>query len=334
MHALCCFARISSLPKNHALPMASPLVLRRALGAVCAVLLLPFGVFASGENHCDGESAGQAPLLDQANCLLWQITHKDLEDTSWLFGTIHLINQDDFVVRSEVQAAMSACPVVAFELKLNDLGMMAKMMRMMQLPGDSTLADVLDEAQHQLLRTYVEDSSGMDFAAFERQKPLALMQLQLQNMIPGTPASYELHFLQMALSTGQEVVGLEQIEDQMAVFDGIPYAEQVEWIMDLFVHADSMAEVYAQLVEAYLDEDLKQMYALMLEESPELAAYSESLLFERNRNWIPKIETLMRQRSTFIAVGAAHLPGPQGVVKLLQEAGYLVEPVFASTQDH
>jgi uncharacterized protein YbaP (TraB family) len=292
---------------------------------LCLFLISPLA--ASGES-LSSAAEGEHPKHSD-NCLLWRITGNGLEDTSWLYGTIHLINQDDFVVRKEVEHAISSCATVAFELKLNDLGMMAKMMRMLQLPGDSTLADVIDADRYELLRQYVEDSSGLSFASFETQKPLALMQLLLQRMIPGTPASYELHFLQMAVGAGQEIVGLEDIEDQMSVFDGIPYSEQVDWILEMYIDADSMKRMYAELVDAYLKEDLSRMQVLMLEESPELAQHSETLLDQRNRNWIPVIEGLMAESPVFVAVGAAHLPGPEGVVSLLKKAGYTVEPVPA-----
>lgn len=282
--------------------------------------------FASGEHPAAAHKGG-----DPADCLLWRIAGNGLEDTSWLFGTIHLINQEDFVVREEVEQAMAASKTVAFELKLNDLSMAMKMMRLIQLPGDSTLEDVLEADQYEALRGFVKDSSGLDFSAFERQKPLALMQLLLQDMVPGTPASYEMHFLQVALGAGQPIVGLEEIEDQMAVFDGIPYAEQAEWILDLYRNADSMQASYDSLVQAYTAEDLTRLQKLMLEESPEMMAHSEALLYNRNRNWIPKIESLINAGSTFVAVGAAHLPGEEGVVALLQHAGYSVSPVPAKT---
>ena len=58
-----------------------------------------------------------------------------------------------------------------------------------------------------------------------------------------------------------------------------------------------------------------------------MAPYEELLLVRRNENWIPVMERIMREGSAFFAVGAGHLGGPKGVVNLLRQAGYTVEPV-------
>lgn len=292
------------------------------LAGCCLALLLPLSATAQ---------AGGGPSAE-GQSLLWRVTHADLPDTSWVYGTIHLISQEDFHVRPEVEAAMAASDRMAMEIKLNDLSLMLKMVRMLQLPGDTTLEDLVDAERYARLVTLVEDSMGLDMATYAKQKPMALMQLLILRMIPGTPASYEMDFLQRAVAAGQEIVGLETIEDQMAVFDAIPVIEQVDWILDLYGNEDSMRDVYGALVAAYKAEDLDALGRLMNEESPELAAYGDALLVNRNRAWIPRIEALAAEGSVFVAVGAGHLPGEQGVLRLLREAGYTVDPVPPSAE--
>ncbi len=292
------------------------------LAGLLLALLLPF---AAPAQDGGGPSA-------EGHSLLWRVTGGGLTDTSWVYGTIHLISQEDFYVRPEIEMAMAASERMAMELKLNDLSLMLKMVSMLKLPGDTTLEDLVDAERYARLVSLVEDSMGQDMATYARQKPMALLQMLILRMIPGTPASYEMDFLQRAVAANQEIVGLETIEDQMAVFDAIPVSEQVDWILDLYGNEDSMRQVYGALVAAYKAEDLEELGRLMTEESPELAAYGDALLVNRNRAWIPRIEALAAEGSVFVAVGAGHLPGEQGVLRLLREAGYTVEPVPPSAE--
>ena len=53
----------------------------------------------------------------------------------------------------------------------------------------------------------------------------------------------------------------------------------------------------------------------------------ETVSYKRNRNWMEKIEMTLPVQSVLIAVGAAHLLGPEGLIQLLRDRGYTVEPV-------
>jgi uncharacterized protein YbaP (TraB family) len=65
----------------------------------------------------------------------------------------------------------------------------------------------------------------------------------------------------------------------------------------------------------------------MIEEGNDIPDFEERFLNRRNRNWIPVMENLMQKNPTFVAVGAAHLMGPNGVISLLRQKGYTVSPV-------
>lgn len=263
-----------------------------------------------------------------ANSLLWRITENGLTDTSWLFGTIHLIGQRDFYVRPSVKASLQSSEQVAFELKLNDMSMLMSMNELLKLQGNETLEELLDPEQYRELTIWVEDSLGAKMEDFEHKKPFALLQLALQRLLPENPASYEFYLLQEAVSQEKEVFGLETMQDQMAVFDSIPIAEQIEWTLETLRNLDSMKGIWQELVRVYQRQDLNRLQQMIVEESPELRSHSEVLLNKRNEIWIDRISRLIAEKSTFIAVGAGHLGGEHGVIRLLQASGYTVEPIL------
>lgn len=88
-----------------------------------------------------------------------------------------------------------------------------------------------------------------------------------------------------------------------------------------------MTEEFVDLMDAYTSQDIDRMYGLVMD-SPLFQEYADLLLAERNKSWIVKIEELIKRASTFVAVGAAHLPTETGVIQLLKDQGYKVEPII------
>jgi uncharacterized protein YbaP (TraB family) len=80
------------------------------------------------------------------------------------------------------------------------------------------------------------------------------------------------------------------------------------------------------LTNRYLKQDLAGLWELMQKDSePEEL---EKLVYGRNRNWVSQMKDIMPQTPTMFVVGAGHLPGEQGLIKLLEQEGYKLEPVW------
>ena len=85
---------------------------------------------------------------------------------------------------------------------------------------------------------------------------------------------------------------------------------------------------FLKLVSLYDNEDIEGLLKLMTESDDMTGKFAEELLDRRNQNWIPVIEQMAKEKATFFGVGAMHLPGDKGVIKLLRTAGFNVEPVL------
>jgi uncharacterized protein YbaP (TraB family) len=259
--------------------------------------------------------------------LLWSITGNGLEDTSWLYGTIHVIGRDDFFVRPEVEYALEKAEELVLEIKLNDLSMLMQMNQLMMLPEGQTLRDLLEPEDYEAISAWVQESLGQSMQQYDRMKPFALLQLAVQSLLPRDIASYEMHFMTLFVEDSREVAGLETLADQFAAFEAIPPKEQVLYTLETIRNADSMQQVFADMVDAYTSEDIDRLFRMIVEESPEFREYSGVLLDDRNVRWIPKMEEMAAAHSCLFAVGAGHLPGPKGVIALLREQGYTVEAI-------
>ena len=123
------------------------------------------------------------------------------------------------------------------------------------------------------------------------------------------------------LTTGGLETALQQIKIAQKVFTGKELLHQLK-------SADDYKEIFKQIMNAYNAENMQELAALVANENFMSERASQILVNERNRRWVKVISKLIERNSTFIAVGAGHLPGKQGVIQLLQHKGYSVNPVY------
>jgi uncharacterized protein YbaP (TraB family) len=144
----------------------------------------------------------------------------------------------------------------------------------------------------------------------------------------GEMLSYEMELYEMANSTSKNVSGLETMEYQMSLFDSIPYETQAEMLVESIKNGEDASDQMEMLVQQYLNQDIAALSNLISEESAEGGNFEELLLVKRNKNWIPQISAKSAVQSTFYAVGAGHLGGEFGVIKLLRNEGYKVKAII------
>jgi uncharacterized protein YbaP (TraB family) len=259
------------------------------------------------------------------NALLWEISGNGLTQPSYLFGTIHMICKDDFVLTDIVKEKFNSSAQVYLELDMDDPKMQLTMMQLMQLPGKETLQEKMGATNFSRLDSFVKKEMKMNLTAFARFKPLMLMSLIAQRSV-GCQAieSYENTFVKMSRDQKKELLGLERVEDQVAVFDAIPDSIEIESIMKMVNDFEKGKREFKRMSDIYLSQDLDSLYQLMAD-SPEMMGSLDLLLNRRNRNWIPVMEAAMKKSSTFFAVGAGHLGGSEGVLELMRKQGYQVK---------
>ena len=264
----------------------------------------------------------------QKKSLLWEISGNGLDKPSYLYGTIHLLCEKDFVLSEKTKTHFAEAEQIVLELDMDDPKMMVNMMQSMYMKNNMTLKKLLSEADYGELEHYFKDSVGISLTMFNAVKPFVLMSMLYKNVMSCPIQSYELTFTEMAKKQKKEVFGLESVKDQMAIFDEIPYEKQANAVMKLIKQPAQSDDEFGKMVALYKSQNIKKMAKLTAKSDFEFKDYESQLLDNRNANWIDKIGVFSRQKPTFFAVGAAHLGGNKGVVKLLQKAGYQLKPVY------
>jgi uncharacterized protein len=258
--------------------------------------------------------------------LFWEISGNGLKQSSYLFGTIHMIRKDDFFLPKVVEEKFESCQILALEIDL-DMTIAEKidLAQKTMLPDAKTIADYIDSSEYQELRNYMINDVGIKLKKtdkYMRLKPFFLSSVILTEQLDDIK-SYEEEFMAMAKKNKMKSMGLESIEYQFDIVDKVSIENQLILLMEGTKEIDGLDQ-FAQMVNLYKNQQLNTLYELTISESTGIDNFKTDFLDTRNSNWIPIIEKSIKDASVFIAVGAGHLAGETGVISLLKAHGYTV----------
>ena len=268
----------------------------------------------------------------EADPALWSISDED--STVYLFGTVHILPPELEWRTDDIAAAFADAEIVYFEVDALSEDAQAEMQTLIPQLGRNapgvTLSSMISEEARGHVATIAERIGAPPDAFMAGLDPLqpwlasvqmAVLQMQASGYEAGSGA-------EAALSADAEAAGktrayFETVEEQLRFLSDSPIEVQVA---DFEVSVEQMVEepqLLTELVQAWAVGDMDHIDRLinddMRETSPELY---ERIIIQRNRNWIPQIiEALEGSDDAFVAVGAGHMPGPDGVVALLEAEG-------------
>jgi len=267
--------------------------------------------------------------LPHERSLFWQVSGNGLEKPSYLFGTIHIIGVDDFFLGENARKKLRNSQVLVMEMDIKNINPMAIASKAL-LPDNKTIEDYLEPEDYQTLLIFFRDSIGVNEtlfkAAYSRMKPFFLQQMTMLKFMGGATESYEIYFSNMAEELDIKMAGLETLEEQLAVLDVMSLDEQIEGMVQMIRNYSDQSFNFEELLQAYKAQDINKLYEL-IQSSEDVKDITNTLLDERNQKWIPKLEDFFKAGNSFVAVGAGHLAGPDGVITLLRNQGYTVVPI-------
>lgn len=262
------------------------------------------------------------------NTLLWQISGNGLQKPSYLFGTFHLMCKDDVQFSDQLKTAVANASTVYMELDMDDPALMLSGMMMMTMKGGKKLTDFYSQEEYRKIEIFFKDSLSAPLSFLQTMKPFMLVALLYPKMMPcKTVSGVEEELMKLVKAQKKEIKGLETMELQAAVFDSIPYEEQAK---DLLKSIDSMElnrKNFDTMMRVYKSQRLSAIEALFNKSELGIQNHEDILLTKRNLNWVEQLGTVLKKENVFIAVGAGHLVGKNGLITLLRKKGYKVVPL-------
>ena len=263
--------------------------------------------------------------------LLWEVSGNGLTKPSYIYGTIHMICKDDASLGDSLISVIQRSDRVYFEVDMDNLMEMLSAFKDFKMRNDTTLADLLSKEDYEKVKEFMERKSGLlPFSQLETYKPMLASSLLMESGIGCEQAvAMEQLIMEEAKKNRKRIDGLETMSYQASIFDSIPYKLQAEQLLKYVNDGGSKSEAdkqFEEMIEAYKAQDIEKM-GEFVQEDDGLGNYGDILIYNRNRNWVEKLKKLMPEKSLTVAVGAGHLAGEKGLIKLLRKAGYTVKPV-------
>lgn len=269
--------------------------------------------------------------------VLYKVEGNGMASPSYLFGTHHLAplsKIDEFGARTPFEAASQVAGEI--DMTIDQMQLAAIMQPHMMAPVDSTLTKVISPEDFTVISKEFEKwapMQGMQLQMLDMMKPMAVTSMVTVGMVAKDMPDYnpaeqlDTYFQAQGKNDGKKIVPLETADFQATVlFDSTPIAYQAEALVELLKDPAKAMEQAKELNEAYNNQDLDAMLK-MTEAEDEHPEFMIALLDRRNANWLTKLPDIMKEGSTFVAVGALHLAGEKGLVEGLRKLGYTVTPL-------
>ncbi|MEX0965791.1 MAG: TraB/GumN family protein [Bacteroidia bacterium] len=263
----------------------------------------------------------------QDTTLLYRISGNGLTQNSWLYGTMHWQDERLTSFGPAVLDAIAQSDVVAVEVILDD-DLQAQMGLLKYIFMDTTLSALLPEEDVEKVKALVQEVNPMMGLVVEKLKPIFISTLIMENrMEKSGDHTVDNFFEKYGKAMGKEVTGIETVEEQMQALDAISLEDQAAMLQQQISDMDESDSLSDEMMRIYLSQDMDKLYRFYKEQEDIPLNFDQSLLGDRNKIMAHRMDSLMQSRPTFLAVGALHLPGKEGVLQQLRNAGYSVESV-------
>lgn len=307
---------------------------RTVAGAALGIGLVA-GLLAAAPPAALAQSSAAAGVAGDGPAL-WVV--RDADSTIYLFGTVHVLRPETVWLSPRVEAAFDSAPTVYFEI--SNPGDQAAMIPLVQRHGlspDQPLSHRVGSGDLTLLDAAAR-TVGLTALQMDPMKPWSAA--LILSVSPLVAAGYDLDsgveivLRARAVEAGKTVAGLETMAEQVGFLAGFSEAAQLAFLRSVLEAYEDAPVELDQLVEAWARGDISRIETLGVEETratgPEVYRV---LLADRNAAWAGRIDELLDGSGViFIAVGAAHLAGPDSVQVQLEKRGIQVEtesPPFA-----
>jgi uncharacterized protein YbaP (TraB family) len=282
-----------------------------------------------------GRPASAGAEMPYGQGLLWQIDGAGPEP-SYLFGTMHTADEEVTDLAAPVLDALERAQSLSLEVIMTPEAQMSLGFAMMLSDG-RTLEQVVGPDLFQRAVT-AGRPYGFGQDQFRLFKPWAVMTLlslppsEVKRQAAGEKA-LDHRLQEAATQRGLALHGLEQIEEQIAMFNDMAEDDQIAMLDATIAQSDQVEVMFEKMRAAYLDQNPAQIFEMMQAQQtgvdPRLVeTFTERLLDARNERMAERMQPRLAEGGAFVAVGALHLPGEGGILKLLEGQGYQLTRLY------
>jgi uncharacterized protein len=263
--------------------------------------------------------------VNQESSLLWKIQDSDGGPESYLFGTWHLMCVNDSLPMGLIRQVRASQKKLILEVDISDLSIVTKMAQSMAMGDKGKISDYLLGSQVDSLNQFFLKTIGSPLSVLEQVQPIFLVSMILPHYMGCQVKSMEQELVR--LLPNLKVSGLETADKHMSFFDSMDVEQQLSSLLRLMREPNEGFEQVATLRELYSSQNMEGIYNHTFSSEPTLHEFYDIILNKRNVQWIQDLMPILKSEPVFIAVGAGHLGGPEGMIRLLKDAGFTLTPI-------
>jgi len=270
--------------------------------------------------------------------LLWKIEKPGVAP-SYLFGTMHMTDARVTALPPGAQAAFDGSATVVIETTevLDEAKMMQSILAepdLMMFTDNTTLISLLSPEDKAIVEAGLKER-GILLTSVNKMKPwmlsamVALPACEMARKSGGVPV-LDVKLAKDAEASGKTLAGLETVAGQLRAMASLPMEFHIKGMVETIKLGDRMDDVIETMIVLYEHEETGMFWPLFRAVLPDgaddigYAAFEEAMITTRNKTMVTSAEPLLAKGGAFIAVGALHLPGPEGLIEEFRKAGYTV----------
>jgi len=261
--------------------------------------------------------------------LLWKI-ESDGSAPSYLFGTMHSDDPRVVELPAPVQKAFEQASNVTLEVELDPQSLTSLTTALLLTDGRKLKSLIGPDLYKRTVKAM--SGLGMPDAVVANMKPWAAA-VTLMTPPNASGAVLDQILYEQALVAGKKVSGLETVAEQMVLFDELSLKDQIDLLRETLDMLPDLAQMLEEVQAAYLDRNLKRLVEInetsMQGSNTQLAErFNQKVIIDRNYRMAERMKSRLQEGNHFIAVGALHLPGKEGLLTLLSGQGYRVTRIY------
>ena len=289
------------------------------------LILLICTLFLMSSTFSQDYSSRVFPMAESS--LLWKVTGDSIHDNTYIFGTIHLIPQSKYYFPDTLLSINKNVDVVMLEvdLSVNMGGLMDKL-----ILEEGSFFDFFSKEQTDSIILWAEKNLEMTESqmrmTFGKMKPFVVSTMASAMGTDEPVESYDMNISENAKKADIEILGLESFEEQISMFDNYSNEEQAEMLMASIRDDEKTIEMQNEMIDLYLGQNIDSLFIFATTDGAH-SLDQTIFLDDRNKKWVPQIEDQIKKKNVLIAVGAGHLGGENGLIRLLEKKGYTLTPI-------
>jgi uncharacterized protein len=269
----------------------------------------------------------------QESSILWEITGNGITKPSYLFGSLKFIGEKEFYLPKEVTEKIKQSAIFAIEDEV-DHHAQHELNKVLHFPKGESLSTHLSAEDYNKVVNFFESEFKISKKQFEAKYakliPLAISISMTRLSLGEKVKFYDIELLKFAKSNKVKSYSLESVDREAKALTSFSIEDQTAALLHTVNNFEKQKAEFQKLMEDYPQGKLEEIFEYTLHPLENNQDFINTFFYQRNKEWMPKIEKMISENVAFISVGVSHLEGDGGLLNLFKEKGYTLTPIKVS----